>query len=140
MLKRIFIALDDSPRAPNVLARGVELARGVGASVRVYHAVTIPPEFPPAAATEHGDPLPAHLHRVATERLRALVAGIADVPLELVVEESFRTWRTILEAAERYGADVLVIGSHGYDLVDRLLGTTTAKVVNGSNRDVWVVR
>jgi nucleotide-binding universal stress UspA family protein len=32
-----------------------------------------------------------------------------------------------------------VIGSHGYDLVDRLLGTTAATVVNSATRDVLVV-
>jgi nucleotide-binding universal stress UspA family protein len=140
MIKRVFVAVDNSPRAAAVIARGVEIARGASASVQVYHAVTIPPDFPPAAATEAGDPLPAHLHRVATTRLEALVAEVRDVPCEILVEESLRTWRTILEAAERYNADLIVIGSHGYDLVDRLLGTTAAKVVNGSSRDVLVVR
>lgn len=150
MIRRVFIAVDESPRAPKVLARGLELAHAAGAAVRVYHAVTLPPEIPPAAVTQGGDALPAHLHRQATERLGKLLAlaeaaehGTASPPTprpELVVEESLRTWRTILEAADRYDADLVVIGSHGYDLVDRLLGTTAAKVVNGSTRDVLVVR
>ena len=98
-----------------MLAKGVDIARAAGASVLIYHAVAIPPEFPPAAATNGGDPLPAHLHRVATERLQA--HGIRDVPCEISVEEAQRAWRAILDAASKYEAGVVVIGSHGYDLV-----------------------
>jgi nucleotide-binding universal stress UspA family protein len=36
--------------------------------------------------------------------------------------------------------DLIVIGSHGYDALDRLLGTTAAKVVNHADRSVLVVR
>ena len=139
MIERVLIALDDSPRAPTVLAKGIDIARAAGASVLIYHAVAIPPEFPPAAATNGGDLLPAHLHRVATERLKALASGIRDVPCEILVEEAQRAWRAIIDAASKHEADVIVIGSHGYDLVDRLLGTTAAKVVNGSTHDVFVV-
>jgi nucleotide-binding universal stress UspA family protein len=85
------------------------------------------------------DPLPAHLRRVATERLHALLGTVRDVPCEALVEESTRAWHAILGAAAKYEADLVVLGSHGYDLVDRLLGTTAAKVVNMSTRDVYVV-
>ena len=72
MIGRVLIALDDSPRAPTVLAKGVDIARAAGASVLIYHAVAIPPEFPPAAATNGGDPLPAAAarHRFGTQGIR----------------------------------------------------------------------
>ena len=108
---------------------------------QVEDGAAIPPEFPPTAATNGGDLLPAHLHRVATGRLQALAVGVrdGDVRCEILVEEAQRAWRAIIGAASTYEADVIVIGSHGYDLVDRLIGTTAAKVVNGSRHDVFVV-
>ena len=36
--------------------------------------------------------------------------------------------------------DLIVIGSHGYGGIDRVIGTTAAKVVNHADRSVLVVR
>jgi nucleotide-binding universal stress UspA family protein len=49
-------------------------------------------------------------------------------------------WRQILEAAKAEGVDLIVIGSHGYGGLDRLLGTTAAKVVNHAECSVLVIR
>ena len=49
-------------------------------------------------------------------------------------------WQGICEAARRVGADLIVIGSHGYGGLDRLLGTTAAKVVNHARVSVMVVK
>jgi nucleotide-binding universal stress UspA family protein len=35
---------------------------------------------------------------------------------------------------------MIVIGSHDYRLIDRIIGTTAAKVVNHADRPVLVVR
>ncbi len=39
-------------------------------------------------------------------------------------------WQAICDAAKQHHADLIVIGSHGYSGIDRLVGTTAAKVVN----------
>ena len=46
----------------------------------------------------------------------------------------------ICSAAREHDVDLIVIGSHGYGILDRLLGTTAAKVVNHADRSVLVVR
>jgi len=43
-------------------------------------------------------------------------------------------WRAVVEAAVRERADLIVIGSHGYGGIDRLLDTTAAKIVDHANR------
>jgi nucleotide-binding universal stress UspA family protein len=43
-------------------------------------------------------------------------------------------------AAKALDADLIVVGSHGYGTVDRLLGTTAAKIVNHAECSVLVVR
>jgi len=139
MALRILAAIDDSPRAPQVLEAALEQARLTNAALRVLHVIAIPPEFPPAGHTVGGDPLPAYMLKIAGERLRKLLQDVHDVTWEMVLQESHKPSQAILEQAVKYEADLIVIGSHGYDAIDRLLGTTAAKVVNLSPIDVLVV-
>ena len=138
MIRRILAAVDASERARDVLARAAEVARIAHATIRLYRTVAVPPDFP-AAAVSPADALPAYLLEEAKARLVSLAAAHADVPCEIAVDESHWPAHAILRAADAYDADLIVIGSHGYLAVDRLLGTTAAKVVNTSTRDVLVV-
>ena len=61
MIKKILVALDASPRAPNVLFSVAELARKFDADIYPLRAIFVPPEFPPSAHVEHGDDLPAKM-------------------------------------------------------------------------------
>ena len=49
-------------------------------------------------------------------------------------------WSAICAAAREHDADLIVLGAHGYDAVDHILGTTAAKVVNHADRSVLVVK
>ncbi|HEV3189281.1 MAG TPA: universal stress protein, partial [Polyangiaceae bacterium] len=62
---------------------------------------------------------------------------LADRPIEVVVGTP---WEAVCNAARAAGADVIVIGSHGYAGFDRLLGTTAARIVNHAACSVLVVR
>jgi nucleotide-binding universal stress UspA family protein len=139
MIRRILVAVDDSARAPHVFAVALEIARAFGAAVRLYHAFTVPQEFPPAAATGKGDQLPGQLREEAEKRLGALMAGAQSVTCEVLVEEHSTAWRAIIHAAEQYDASLIVIGSHGYHGMDRLLGTNAGRVANSATRNVLVV-
>ena len=44
------------------------------------------------------------------------------------------------DVAKEEACDLIVIGSHGYAGIDRLLGTTAAKIVNHAATSVLVVR
>ena len=84
--------------------------------------------------------IPALLERRATEELKELEKS---VPVEnrggvrVIVGTPYRS---IESAAEMEDVDLIVIGSHGYHSLDRILGTTAAKVVNHTDRAVLVVR
>lgn len=138
-MRRILVAVDGSVRAPHVLSAGIRLARLSGAAVCIFHALAVPPDFPPAAATS-GDLLPRSMERAALERIDGLLAAHPDVRCEVKIEESHNPVRAILDAGATYDADLIVIGSHGYSIVERLLGTTAAGIVNTSTCDVMVVR
>ncbi|HEY8079640.1 MAG TPA: universal stress protein [Labilithrix sp.] len=139
MIARILVALDASPRAAGVLWTAAEIARRFDAAVHPLRVVFVPPEFPPSAHVAHGDPLPDHLMRGAEEELRHLVASAADLRLMAPMVRRGQPWRVILAVAEEIDANLVVIGSHGYHGIDRLLGTTASKVANLATRDVLVV-
>ncbi len=138
-MKRILVALDSSPRASNVLASAVDLARRTGGKLRLFRAVGLPPEIPQALATS-----PNGLLETLLESAKAdLAARCKDLPPDLLEGQDVHVgtpWDAICAEARRCNADLVVIGSHGYGGLDRVLGTTAAKVVNHSDRSVLVVR
>jgi nucleotide-binding universal stress UspA family protein len=75
---------------------------------------------------------------LAAERLRAAVADRLSVSMQLL---SGPPTRAILEEAERWNADLIVVGSHGYGKFDRfLLGSVSQGVATRAHCSVEVVR
>ncbi len=140
MIRTILCALDASERAPGVFDAAAEVARAFGARLWLLRVVAVPPDFPPAAKLGQADPLPTYLIASALEDLRHLAARAAELRVERPVARSgTQPWRTILESAAELDVDLIVMGSHGYHGVDRILGTTAAKVANLAHRNVMVV-
>lgn len=139
-MKTILVGADGSHRQPKVLKVAIELAQQQGAMVHLVRAMMIPVGIPSAVWTlsgddfssflvEHGE---AELKRVA-ERIPAENRG----PLACILGQPADV---LCELAEEMKADLVVIGSHGYGGLDRVLGTTAAKVVNRAPCSVMVVR
>jgi universal stress protein F len=140
VIARVLVAVDASPRAPAVVAAAAEIAARFGATLTLFRALSIPPDFPPAAHVGPADALPAFLTKEALAGLDALLATLppgvrADAPMVRVGQ----SWRTILQVADELDVDLIVIGSHGYYGLDRVLGTTAGKVANRARRNVLVV-
>lgn len=139
-MKRILVALDGSPRASGVLSAAARLAQASDAKLVLFRAIGIPPEIPREVFVEPELRIEDILRRQAREDLEKLAAGIAPVLVEQIITELGTAWDSITRVAKRVDADLVVIGSHGYGGLDRLLGTTAAKVVNHVDRNVLVVR
>jgi nucleotide-binding universal stress UspA family protein len=140
MIRAILVALDGSPRAPGVLRSAAEIARRFDAEVVPVRVIFVPPEFPPAAHVIEKDELPAHMVDDSERELRALMAAEQGVRFGApVVRSGAQPWRTIVELGEELDVDLLVIGSHGYHGMDRILGTTAGKIANLARRNVLVV-
>jgi len=139
-MDKILVGLDASPRAPAVLAAAVALARAWNAKLVLFRAVGIPLEIPKEAFNIAPDKTEELLERLARTELEQLAKA---VPAEVIGEVRVHPgtpWRAICAAAKDFGADLIVIGSHGYDALDHVLGTTAAKVVNHAGCSVLVVR
>ena len=138
--QRILVALDDSPRAAGVLAAAIDVARRFGGKMLLFRAVGIPLEIPPAALSLPPSALPemleAHARDDLAERARA-------VPPELLAKTAVKIgvpWQAICREATEEDADLVILGSHGYGGIDRLIGTTASRVVHHADRPVMIVR
>jgi nucleotide-binding universal stress UspA family protein len=141
MYKHILAALDGSPRTENVLTQAARLATSNGAHLHLCRAVNIPLGMPLEAWALSGDELAGRLVEDAQRDLAALRQRLQT---SLQHGEIFvrlgRPAQVIVELADAIPADLIVVGSHGYYGIDRLLGTTAARVVNHAHCSVLVVR
>jgi nucleotide-binding universal stress UspA family protein len=135
-MKNIVLAYDGSEPAKRALERTAELANG--AAVTVISAVHILPAMGRAgAAIDEGE---------VTERKQELedaaeyLRGKGIEP-ETVEARGVDVGDAILEEARETDADLIVVGSSGKNLAERIvLGSVSSKVVHESPCDVLVVR
>jgi nucleotide-binding universal stress UspA family protein len=139
-MKKLLVCLDGSKREAGVLTAAISVAGKSGASLVLFRSVGVPAELPREAYAMAMEDVPRLLQRQAEAALDALAK---TVPTE--VRTSTRVlignpWQSIERAAAEEDADLIIVGSHGYHALDRVLGTTAAKVVNHADRSVLVVR
>lgn len=139
-MDRILVGLDASPRAEEVLRAAQELARRVGGKLILFRAVGIPIEVPHEAYSMSPDSLAELLEKQAKKYLDDLGATVPEGLLGGTIVGLGTPWQSVCHAADTQNADLIVIGSHGYSGIDRLIGTTAAKVVNHAKQSVLVVR
>ena len=139
-MKTFLVALDSSPRAPAVLRAAAELARASDAKLLLFRVVGLPNELPLEAYAMSPDGVIQALSERAQRELDELARVLrGNLPFETKVEIG-TPWQAICKAGTAAGAALIVIGSHGYSGIDRLLGTTAARIVNHADRSVLVVR
>jgi nucleotide-binding universal stress UspA family protein len=125
-MSRVLVAVDLSYASRPTLQAARRLADRLGARLRVLHVVE--PTRSPVGAARSADPeAPA---RTAAKILRRLVEAEPGVGgAEPVVRQGPAAEEIVAEAAS-WGADVIVMGSHGKGWVDRLLvGSATERLL-----------
>jgi nucleotide-binding universal stress UspA family protein len=137
--QRIVVGLDGSPRQPAVLEAAAELAELRGAELHLVRAMSVPMSLPAVLWSLKGDDLSEFLVEHGTKELTTAAEGIEGTKTELHCKIG-QPAEVLCEIATRTGAQLVVIGTHGYDRIDRVLGTTAAKVVNQAPCSVYVVR
>jgi nucleotide-binding universal stress UspA family protein len=138
-MKRILVALDFSPRAEGVFAAAREVAGWTGAKLVLLNVTGVPVEVPVDAYKMSPGSLVEVLEREAHKRLAEIAAADPSVVDKSVVRVG-APWRAVCDEARAEQADLVVIGSHGYGPLDRVLGTTAGRIVNHSDVSVMVVR
>jgi len=122
------VGYDGGPESRAALAGAVELARAVGASVRIIALVKPPERLGGKAA-----PVPAGewapLAGIRTELQSAVDEAVAEFPPDVEVSADVISGKAE-DLGEQEGVDLLVIGSRGYGPMRRaLLGSTSIPLV-----------
>ena len=139
-MERILVGLDTSPRAELVLRGALDLARWTRARLTLLRAVEMPVDVSPESYAVPLERAGSELLAEARDDLDRIARSLPPEALGGVRAEFGVPWEVVCRIATEIQADLIVIGSHGYDLLDRMLGTTAAKVVNHAERSVLVVR
>ena len=139
-MKRILVALDGSPRAQVVLDAAARLANLTDAKLVLFRALGMPPELPPDLISLPPIRIEETLRSSALAALDRVASTVSRALIESITTGVGTAWDAIVREAKDVDADLIVIGSHGYGGLDRLIGTTAAKVVNHADRNVLVVR
>jgi universal stress protein A len=142
--ERILVAVDFSEESRSALACAAEMAAKFDASLTLVHVVE--PHFGPPEADVpplSGETSDAEEFAEAKLELNALGEQMLLGPCR-VVETTVRAglaFFEITEAAKALGADLIVVGTHGYTGLKRaLLGSTAEKVVRHAPCPVLVAR
>lgn len=149
MYKNILIATDGSEHAGRALRHGLALVKSEGAAVTILTVIDPATVVGASYASITGtviDPVP-ELIEAQTHVARELLADAEKVATEMgiaartsLVEDSFPA-EGINGEAERLGADLIVMGSHGRRGLGRiLLGSQTSNVLAHAKVPVLVVR
>jgi nucleotide-binding universal stress UspA family protein len=141
-VERILVGLDGSAREGYVLAAAEDLSLRYGAQLLLVRAVGLPPEIPPEAWQDPKRTVQEYLEAKANQGLELCLRSLSETvrsrsSVEVVVATP---WQALCISAQSHIIDLIVVGSHGYGGLDRVLGTTAARVVNHALCSVFVVR
>jgi nucleotide-binding universal stress UspA family protein len=149
MYKRILVATDSSKTAALALEEACKLARGAAdARLRIVHVVDSPHDYADAwysALSVDVEAVQRAWRRVGQQILEKAGAqsAAAGIPAETVLleTEGRRVSRAVVEEAERWAAEVIVIGSHGrQDPEHLLIGSVAEGVTRTARLPVLLVR
>lgn len=141
-VSKIVVGIDGSPRQAQVVSAAAELAIRFGAQLILARIIGVPPEIPAEAWQGPGMNLQLFLEQKAGHELDAALAMLPEALCRSARREILiaTPWQGLCTIAECCAADLIVVGSHGYGGLDRVLGTTAARVVNHAACSVLVVR
>ena len=149
MFDRILVGMDAPPHSAKVLAAARDLAVKSKATVLVAHIRDI--SLPLAMAATAGRPGAMPRGGVAPledeQAAQQLVENAVQVFVEAGVQARGQvgpgwgaTARELLELADEFDADTIVVGSHGSQMTQILLGSVAYRVVHQATCPVLVVR
>ena len=140
MYTHILIATDGSEIAGKALPHAIELAKALGAKLS---AVTITEPYDAVVAAESHFDFNERSAENAAEILSAVTSATkaAGIECDAIHEQNRLPYAGIIEAAEKVGADLIVVGSHGRRGIEGLLiGSQAAKLLTHTKIPALVVR
>jgi nucleotide-binding universal stress UspA family protein len=133
---KVIAAVDLSRASTPTIKAAERFAHLFGAQLRLLHVVE-PLRFSDLLSDQWNEPAFERRSREAFERF---VSPFPHIPAEHRIVRKGVAAETIAEEAAAWQADVVVVGSHGKGLVDRILvGSTTERLVTQLPTSILVV-
>ena len=145
MYKHIMIATDGSEIAAKAVSRGVNLAKALGARLS---AVTVTEPYETIVQVETmAAILPGDYNKRCEESANRILstvtsaANTAGIECNVIHEKNGLPYEGVIEAAEKAGADLIVLGSHGRRGIEGfLIGSQANKLLTHTKIPALVVR
>jgi universal stress protein A len=137
--KKIMLAVDLTEESLQVAKRATQLVKAFAAELHIVHVIE------PLSLAYGGD-VPMDLSTVQEQIQDQATSHLREFSATLNVPESRqhlifgRPESEIQRTADEFGADVIVVGSHGRHGLALLLGSTANGVLHGATCDVLAVR
>ena len=143
MFKHILIPTDGSDASKRALEKGADLAKALGSCVTLMTAIE---QYPVGMMGDTYRAQDNPMHQAAREAAQhwlteahALIASRA-LTVNHHIAEHCSVFQGILEAAQKSGADLIVMGTHGAGALERLLvGSQTQRVLAHTTIPVLVL-
>lgn len=145
MYQRIYVPVDDSATSALALAEACKLAKEVGAVMRLVHVVDLAQFGWGGAEFLDAAELQGSIKQAGEQVLSANVAKVqaSGVEVDAKILESWgdRVATVIVEDANSWGADLMVMGTHGLGgLMHLLMGSVAEGVLKQTDVPVLLLR
>lgn len=138
--QHILLAVDFAPDSEIVIQRARELAQLHGARLSLVHVTEyVPVDMANELVLPQEMELDQELNELAVKRLAEVAERIGIATADQHVLQG-NTRGEIQRLAEDTKTDLIVLGSHGRQGIQRLLGSTANGVLHGAPCDVLAVR
>ena len=147
-MKKVMISVDYNPNSEKVVNMGYELAKLMQAEVCLFHVLAevryYGMQYEPFMGYEgYAFPVDYKVQedvvKVAQDYLNKTVTHLGGDNISTHLAEG-DTAQTILEYSEKWGADVIVMGTHSHGTLEKLfLGTVASTVLEKTKIPVYMV-
>ncbi|SDS40167.1 universal stress protein [Christiangramia echinicola] len=148
-MKKVLIGVDYNPRSEKVTRDGYELARKLGARVCLIHVLAdvsyYGVNYPSFMGYEGYNEMQvdinviSELREVAKNFLNTAAEHLEDPSVETHLADG-PTSSTILDYADEWNADLIVLGTHSHSVLEKvLMGTTASRILERTKIPVYLI-
>lgn len=148
-MKKVLIGLDYNPRSEIVAEKGYELAKKLGAQVCLIHVLAdvsyYGVNYPTFMGYEGYNEMQvdldviSELREVARKFIETAAAHLDDPGVTTHMAEG-PTSAAILDYADTWNADMIVLGTHSHSVLEKvLMGTTASRVLENTKIPVYLI-
>lgn len=148
-MKKVLIGLDYNPNSEGVVRKGYELAKKLGAEVCLihvladvsYYGVNYPSFMGYEGYNEMAVDLNviSELREVARDYVKTAAKHLNDPNVSTHMAEG-PTSTAILNYAEEWNADMIVLGTHSHSVLEKvLMGTTASHILEKTKIPVFLI-